>query len=251
MTDYEPLYVGGKRDKARRYVNPSTGEIISRRQYIKIKEGVSPESKAYARYLAGKAPKGVTAKKYERRMTVYEPLYVGGKRDKARRFVNPSTGEIISRRQYIKIKEGVSPESKAYARYLAGKAPKGVTAEKYERRLKRKAEKERRLKRRPEELITEPTIKEKWGWKEVPKEPRGYYQLQGRYRFMNTRTGGFASATGYSTATSTKRYGAELQILRRQAINHAMGRLGDVQSGAFSSGEWVVVGIEYEVWLKW
>ena len=29
MTDYVPLYVGGKRDKARRYVNPSTGEIIS------------------------------------------------------------------------------------------------------------------------------------------------------------------------------------------------------------------------------
>ena len=184
-------------------------------------------------------------------MTGYEPLYVGGKRDKARRFVNPSTGEIISRRQYIKIKEGVSPESKAYARYLAGKAPKGVTAKKYERRLKRKAEKERRLKRRPEELITEPTIKEKWGWKEVPKEPRGYYQLQGRYRFMNTRTGGFASAIGYSTATKRKRRGKELQILRSQAINHAMARLGDVQSGVFSSGEWVVVDIEHEVWLKW
>jgi len=184
-------------------------------------------------------------------MTNYVPLYVGGKRDKARRYVNPSTGKIISRRQYIKITEGVSPESKAYARYLAGKAPKGVTAEKYERRLKRKAEKERRLKRRPEELITEPTIKEKWGWKEVPKEPRGYYQLQGRYRFMNTRTGGFASAIGYSTATKRKRRGKELQILRSQAINHAMARLGDVQSGAFSSGEWVVVDIEYEVWLKW
>ena len=181
-------------------------------------------------------------------MTVYEPLYVGGKRDKARRFVNPSTGEIISRRQYIKIKEGVSPESKAYARYLAGKAPKGVTAKKYERRLERKAEKERRLKRRPEE----PTrIKEKWGWKDAPLEPRGYYQLQGRYRFRNARTGGFGSATGYSTATSTKRRGAELQILRSQAINHAMGQLGDVQSGAFSSGEWVLEGIESEVWLKW
>ena len=191
-------------------------------------------------------------------MTVYEPLYVGGKRDKARRFVNPSTGEIISRRQHIKITEGASPESKAYARYLTGKAPKGITAKKYERRLERKAEKERRLerkaekerrlKRRPEE----PTrIKEKWGWKQVPLEPRGYYQLQGRYRFRNTRTGGFSSATGYSTATSTKRHGAELQILRSQAINHAMGRLGDLQSGAFSSGEWVLEGIEYEVWLKW
>lgn len=59
-------------------------------------------------------------------MTVYEPLYVGGKRDKARRFINPSTGEIISRRQHIKITEGASPESKAYARYLTGKAPKAL-----------------------------------------------------------------------------------------------------------------------------
>lgn len=178
-------------------------------------------------------------------MTNYVPLYVGGKRDKARRYVNPSTGEIISRRQYIKITEGMSPETKAYIRYLRGLAPKGVTARKYEERLKRKA------KRRAEEVITEPTIKEKWGWKEVPKEPRGYYQLQGRYKFRNTRTGEFASAIGYSTATKRKRRGKELQILREQAINHAMGRLGDVQSGAFSSGEWVVVGIEYEVWLKW
>jgi len=249
MPTYEPLYINGKRDKARRYVNPSTGEIISRRQYIKITEGVSPESKAYARYLAGKAPKGVTARKYEQRIPTYEPLYVDGKRDKARRFINPSTGEIISRRQHIKITEGASPESKAYARYLAGKTPKGITARKYEKRLKRKEEKERKQKRK-EERKSE-VIKEKWGWKEVPKEPRGYYQLQGRYRFRNTRTGGFASATGYSTATSTKRYGAELQILRSQAINHAMGRLGDVQSGTFSSGEWVLEGIEYEVWLKW
>ena len=182
-------------------------------------------------------------------MTNYVPLYVSGKRDKARRYVNPSTGEIISRRQYIKITEGASPESKAYARYLAGKAPKGVTARKYEQRLKRKAEKARKQKRKEERKSK--VIKEKWGWKEVPKEPRGYYQLQGRYRFWNTRTGGFASATGYSTATSTKRRGKELQILRSQAINHAMGRVGDVQSGAFSSGEWVVVDIEYEVWLKW
>jgi len=170
-------------------------------------------------------------------MTGYEPLYVGGKRDKARRFVNPATGEIISRRQYIKIKEGVSPESKAYARYLAGKAPKGVTAKKYERRLKRKAEKERKPKREEE------PIKEKWGWKEKPLEPRGYYQLQGRYRFRSTRTGVFASGTGYSTATSTKRRGAELQILRSQAINHGKAQLDGY--------EWVLVGIEYEVWLKW
>ena len=175
-------------------------------------------------------------------MTDIKPLYINGKRDKARRYVLP-TGEIISRRQYIKIKEGVSPESKAYARYLAGKAPKGITAKKYERRLKKKVEKESKPKRKE---AKSKAIKEKWGWKEVPKEPRGYYQLQGRYKFRNTRTGRFASATGYSTATSRKRRGKELQILREQAINHAKGQLGGL-----SSGEWVLEEIEYEVWLKW
>lgn len=169
-------------------------------------------------------------------MPTYEPLYVGGKRDKARRFVNPSTGKIISRRQHIKITEGASPESKAYARYLAGKAPKGITAKKYERRLKRKP-------KTKEEGPTPKPIKEKWGWKEVPPEPRGYYQLQGRYRVRNAKTGESITVTGYSTATSTKRRGQELQILRSQAIDHGKAQL--------SGYEWVLVAIEYEVWLKW
>lgn len=173
-------------------------------------------------------------------MVVYEPLYVGGKRDKARRFVNPSTGEIISRRQHIKITEGASPESKAYARYLTGKAPKGITARKYEKRLKRKQE------TKAEEPTTVPTqkpIKEKWGWKEVPPEPRGYYQLQGRYRVRNAKTGETTTVTGYSTATITKRGGQELQILRSQAVDHGKAQLDDY--------DWVLEGIEYEVWLKW
>jgi hypothetical protein len=174
-------------------------------------------------------------------MTVYEPLYVGGKRDKARRFVNPSTGEIISRRQHIKITEGASPESKAYARYLTGKAPKGITARKYEKRLKRKEEKERKPKRKEEPKPK--TIQEKWGWKEVPLEPRGYYQLQGRYRVRNAKTSESTIVTGYSTATSTKRRGVELQILRSQAVDHGKAQL--------EGYEWVLEGIDYEVWLKW
>jgi hypothetical protein len=178
-------------------------------------------------------------------MPAYEPLYVGGKRDKARRFVNPSTGKIISRRQHIKITDGASPESKAYARYLAGKAPKGVTARKYEKKLKRKAEKERKPKRKEKPKEEGPTkpIKEKWGWKEVPPEPRGYYQLQGRYRVRNAKTGESITVTGYSTATKTKRRGVELQILRSQAIDHGKAQL--------SGYEWVLEAIEYEVWLKW
>ena len=174
-------------------------------------------------------------------MTDYVPLYVGGKRDKARRYVNPSSGKIISRRQYIKITEGVSPESKAYARYLAGKAPKGITAIKYERRLKRKAEKERKLRRK--EKPKPKAIQEKWGWKEPPSEPRGYYQLQGRYRVRNAKTGESITVTGYSTVTSRKRRGKELQILREQAINHAKAQLYGY--------EWVLEAIEHEVWLKW
>ena len=172
-------------------------------------------------------------------MTDYVPLYINGKRDKARRYVNPSTGKIISRRQYIKITEGASPESKAYARYLAGKAPRGITVIKYEKRLKRKAEKERKLKRKEEPKV----IKEKWGWKEVPPQPRGYYQLQGRYRVRNVKTGESTTVTGYSTVTNRKRRGKELQILREQAINHAKAQLYGY--------EWVLEGIEYEVWLKW
>ena len=89
-------------------------------------------------------------------------------------------------------------------------------------------------------------IKVKQVWKEVLKEPRGYYQLQGRYMFWNTRTGEFAFATGYSTCTRSKRRDKELQILREQAIDHAIDRLGGL-----SSGEWVLQGIEHEVWLKW
>lgn len=35
-TAYEPLYVNGKRDKARRYMNLATGDVIARRQYDQI-----------------------------------------------------------------------------------------------------------------------------------------------------------------------------------------------------------------------
>ena len=45
MTEIKPLYINGKRDKARRYVLP-TGEIISRREYIKRTEKITPEEKA-------------------------------------------------------------------------------------------------------------------------------------------------------------------------------------------------------------
>ena len=65
MANYVPLYINGKRDKARRYVNPSTGKIISRRQYIKITEGVSPEEKTIQRVKTGKAKPGKTYQRFQ------------------------------------------------------------------------------------------------------------------------------------------------------------------------------------------
>lgn len=61
MPSYSPLYdAAGKRDKARRYIDDATGEIISRRQHIRRTEGVTPEEKAKiptVRRRKGKKPK--------------------------------------------------------------------------------------------------------------------------------------------------------------------------------------------------
>ena len=86
-------------------------------------------------------------------------------------------------------------------------------------------------------------IKEKWGWKEVPKEPLGYYELEGIYRFRNARTGALAIAIGYSTCTRSKPRGKELQIFRNQAIRDALDKL--------EGWECIIEEIIHEVWLKW
>lgn len=65
---YKPLFVNGKRDKARRYVDVETGKIISRRQYIKVTEGVTPEKKAIERYLKEPEKYRVAPKTIERHM---------------------------------------------------------------------------------------------------------------------------------------------------------------------------------------
>ena len=57
----------------------------------------------------------------------------------ARRYKNVDTGEEISRREYIKRTEKVTPEQKAYQRVKEGKAEPGVTSRKYEQARKRKA----------------------------------------------------------------------------------------------------------------
>lgn len=58
-----------------------------------------------------------------------KPLYVDGRRDKARRFIDTVTGEIISRRQQIIRTEGMTPEQKAKIpthRIRKGRPPKNL-----------------------------------------------------------------------------------------------------------------------------
>lgn len=160
-------------------------------------------------------------------MTDYEPLYVDGKRDSRRRYISPD-GEIISRRQYIKLVEGVSPETKAVIRYLEGKTDiKGVTVQQYEERLKR----------RPN------PAKDKIGYRKPPKDLKGVYQLQGYYILYNPATEDVIRRAGYSNARTEKARGNDLWTLREQATEQAKAGL--------ESYEWIVVGVEQERWLWW
>lgn len=172
-------------------------------------------------------------------MTDYTPLYIEGKRDSRKRFVSPS-GDIISYRQYIKKTEGVTPEQKALRRYQAGLSKKGKTVKKIEEREKRKKEKPYGVPPKPGKLRKYPG--EVTEVVEMSRD-RGYYQLSGRYEFINRKWKLRASAIGYSTASADKKRLADLDILREQAINYAQATLP--HSG------WEVIGIDYEHWLKW
>ena len=173
-------------------------------------------------------------------MTGLTPLYINGRRDSRRRYVTP-TGEIISRREQIRRTEGVTPEQKAVRRYEEGKSEAGVTVRRYQRReKKRKAG------------IKQATI-DSWGEedraipiKEMPTGgKRGYYQLQGTYRFYNTKYREHAVSTGYSTADDAMHpyESPNYLILRRQAILNAVAQLDGY--------EWKFVGIVEENWLLW
>ena len=173
-------------------------------------------------------------------MTDLQPLYIDGIRDSARRYVTPD-GEIISRRQYIKITEGVSPEEKAVRRYEEGKSEIGVTVRRYQRHEERK-----------KKGVKQTTI-EHWAneeqaipLKEMPTGGnRGYYQLQGTYQFYNPTFREYTTATGYSTADDVMHpYGSpNYLILRRQAIMNAAAQLDGY--------EWKYIGVVDENWLLW
>ena len=172
-------------------------------------------------------------------MTDIRPLYINGKRDSRRRYVLPS-GEIISRRQYIKITEGVSPEEKTIRRYQEGKSKAGVTVRRYQRKKKtRKDIKKPRTELWGDEHRSICQISMPTGG------DRGYYQLQGTYRFYNTKYRSYADSTGYSTADDKRHpYGSpNYLILRRQAVQNAVARLDGY--------EWKYVGVIEEKWLLW
>lgn len=173
-------------------------------------------------------------------MTALKPLYIDGKRDSRRRYVTP-TGDIISRRQQIRLTEGVTPEEKAVRRYQEGESKAGVTVLRAQRREKRR---KAGIKKATEEL---------WGnedraisLKEMPTGgDRGYYQLQGTYQFYNPTFREYDVSTGYSTADDVKHpyKSPNYLILRRQAILNAAAQLDGY--------EWKFVGVVEENWLLW
>ena len=172
-------------------------------------------------------------------MSDLTPLYIAGKRDSRRRYVTP-TGEIISRREQIRRTEGVTPEQKAVRRYEEGKSKAGVTVRRYQRREKTRK-------------VDTTKARELWGDEDrtIPEKAmptggeRGYYQLQGTYKFYNPTFREYATATGYSTADDVMHpYGSpNYLILRRQAIMNAAAQLDGY--------EWKYIGVVEENWLLW
>ncbi len=164
----------------------------------------------------------------------------------ARRYRNVVTGEEISRREYIKRTEKVTPEEKAYRRVREGKAKPGITSRKYEQTRKRKAI-EKAQKGQTD-----------FGFEGVDQElesrqmpSKGDYrvsQLAGSYYCRHEKTGRVTISNGFSTAIdSSKKPSVDSMtflILREQAINHALAKFeGDYN--------WKVIGVYEEVWIDW
>ena len=164
----------------------------------------------------------------------------------ARRYRNVDTGEEISRREYIKRTEKVTPEQKAYVRVKEGKAKPGITSRKYEQARRKKA-----LKEAQKGQID-------FGFEGVDHElearqmpSRGDYrvsQLAGSYYCRNSKTGRVSISDGFSTAIDSAKKpdfnSIEFQILRKQASEHALAKF----EGNYN---WKVIGVYEEVWIDW
>ena len=164
----------------------------------------------------------------------------------ARRYRNIVTGEEISRREYIKRTEKVTPEQKAYLRVKEGKAKPGITSRKYEQTRKRKAI-EKAQKGQID--VGFEGVDHELESRQMPS--RGDYrvsQLAGSYYCRNTKTGRLALVNGFSTAIDSAKKpdfnSIEFQILRKQAYEHALAKFeGDYN--------WQVIGVYEEVWIDW
>jgi len=164
----------------------------------------------------------------------------------ARRYRNVDTGEEISRREYIKRTEKVTPEQKAYIRVKEGKAKPGITSRKYEQARRKKALKEAQ---KGQIAFGFEGFDHALESRQMPS--KGDYrvsQLAGSYYCRNSKTGRVSISNGFSTAIDSakkpKINSIEFQILRKQATEHALAKFeGDYN--------WKVIGIYEEVWVDW
>ena len=171
----------------------------------------------------------------------YSKLYVDGKRDSRRRYID-SQGNIVSRRQAETALSGESPEQKAVRRVEEGKAKPGITSRKYSLpKVKR-----------PEEKISKglfvkemPTGKYPDG---RPKPRKNVYQLSGKYEFAKASIIGkklieqHAIAVGYSY-THRYRDDASYYAMKEQAILNAKAKL--------QGSGWEFVQTISEHYIKW
>lgn len=164
----------------------------------------------------------------------------------ARRYRNVDTGEEISRREYIKRTEKVTPEQKAYIRVKEGKAKPGITSRKYEQSRRNKAIKEAQ---KGQTDFGFEGVDHELESRQMPS--RGDYrvsQLAGSYYCRNSKTGRVSISNGFSTAIDSAKKpdfnSMEFLILRKQACEHALAKF----EGNYN---WKVIGVYEEVWIDW
>lgn len=168
----------------------------------------------------------------------WEPLYIAGKRDNARRYTNEK-GKVISRRDYM-VRSGESPEEKAFRRYQEGRtATPNKTAQKV---LKRKA------------ILPTRTMRK-------GLDKRGKYQLVGTYEFVKVdRDSGemveesIVTATGFSKTVESRKG----SYFKRGKTYYELQ--GDTETPGTSicnavaqleGYEWEFYAIIEEHWLSW
>jgi len=171
----------------------------------------------------------------------YSKLYIDGKRDPKRRYIDEQ-GNIISRRQAETALSGESPEQKAIRRVEEGKAKPGITSRKYSlpkvKRPKEKISKGLFVKEMPTGKYPDGR----------PKPSKNVYQLSGKYEFSKASLirkkliEQHAITVGYSY-TSRYRDDASYFAMKEQAILNAKAKL--------QGSGWKFVQTISEHYIKW